>query len=259
MANSPNSLARRALLPIAVLQLVVPTLPALGLGNPIGDSPGDAMLRAPETPPGVFFAIWGLIFSSYLGFAIWANTSRDSVIERLVQPLVIAGAASIIWMVMRQARLNDFLVHLVLIVLFLAAYVAAKRFDETRGTGGSPGRWITDVATGLLAGWMTLALALSTTELVRNLSGLGKTDAEWWFLALTLLIAGSSVLFAFSRITASPYFVAALAWGLVGVVSNLWSNVELHVPAVLTGLFAGVLLYRRFRLGASGARATPRL
>ncbi|MEL6753757.1 MAG: hypothetical protein AAFO57_07010, partial [Pseudomonadota bacterium] len=128
------------------------------------------------------------------------------------------------------------------------------RFDRTRGTGGSPGRWVADVATGLLAGWMTLATALSTTDLLRQTLGLGNTDAEWWMLALTLAIAVGVALFAFARVTASPYYVIALAWGLIGIVINLWSNVQLHVPAVLTGLLALILILRRILVGASGVQ-----
>lgn len=254
MARPPTSLAQRAILPIAILQLVVPALPSLGLGTPIGDAPGQAMMRAPETPPGVFFAIWGVIFTAYLGVALWAQRSSDYVVRSVTPPLALAGLASITWMLMRQARLNEFLVHIVLVALFLAAYEAARRFDTTRGTGGSPGRWMMDVATGLLAGWMTLALALSTTEIARSVLGYANTDAEWWMLALTLMIASAAAVFAFRRITASPYFVAALAWGLVGVIINLWSNVQLHVPAFLTAIFAFSLLTFRLRSGASGAR-----
>lgn len=255
MARPPITLAQRALLPIAIAQLVVPALPSLGLGTQIGDAPSEAMMRAPETPPGVFFAIWGVIFTAYLGVALWAQRSRDHVVRSVAPPLALAGLASVTWMLMRQARLNEFLVHLVLVALFIAAYEAARRFDSTRGTGGSPGRWVMDVATGLLAGWMTLALALSTTELVRSLLGYANTDAEWWMLALTLLVASAAAVFAFMRITASPYFVAALAWGLVGVIINLWGNVGLHVPAFLTAIFAVGLLAFRLRCGASGARA----
>lgn len=254
MANSSISLAQRALLPIAIVQLIVPALPSLGIGDPIGDSASEAMMRAPETPPGPFFAIWGVIFLAYLGFAVWAQRSSQYVIRSITPPLAMAGLMSILWMLMRQARLNDYAVHAVLLALFVAAFIAAQRFDRTRGTGGSPGRWVADVATGLLAGWMTLATALSTTDLLRQTLGLGNTDAEWWMLALTLAIAVGVALFAFARVTASPYYVIALAWGLIGIVINLWSNVQLHVPAVLTGLLAIILILRRILHGASGVQ-----
>ncbi|MEM1149649.1 MAG: hypothetical protein AAGI03_03715 [Pseudomonadota bacterium] len=256
MARPPVSLAQKALLPIAILQFAVPALPSLGIGFRIGDGPGEVMMRAPETPPGAFFAIWGLIFTAYLGVALWAQTSRDYVLRSVTPPLAMAGLASITWMMMRQARLNDVLVYVVLVALFGFAYQAARRFDATRGTGGSPGRWLLDVTTGLLAGWMTLALALSSTELVRSALGFANTDAEWWMLAFALLVASTAALFAFRHITASPYFLAALAWGLLGVVINLWSNVQLHVPAFLTALFSLWLIAYRVRTGARGARAT---
>jgi hypothetical protein len=255
MPNPSISLAQRALLPIALVQLAVPVLPQLGVGAEIGDSPQEVMLRAPETPPGPFFAIWGVIFLAYLGTAIWAQRSSEYVVRSVTPPLALAGLASITWMLMRQARLSDFAVHGVLLALFVAAYIAAERFDRTRGMGGSPGRWVMDVTTGLLAGWMTLAVSLSTTNLVRTTLGLGNTDAEWWMLGLALLIALGAALFAFARVTASPYFVIALAWGLAGVVLNLWVNVQLHVPALLAGFLTVGLLYRRSRYGASGARS----
>ncbi|MEL6568786.1 MAG: hypothetical protein AAFQ22_10240 [Pseudomonadota bacterium] len=257
MAKPPISLVQRALLPIGIVQFLVPTLPRFGVGSDIADTANESMMRAPETPPGVFFAIWGIIFSAYLGTALWAQFSRDHVIARIAPSLASAGVASIIWMLLRQGQISDVLGHLVLVAMFISAYVAARRFDETRGMGGSPGRWVSDVTTGMLAGWMTLALALSTSELVRTLFGIANTDAEWWMLGFTLLIAVGCAQFAFSKITASPYFVLAFAWGILGVILNLWINVELHVPAVLTSLLATFVLIRRLRLGATGARARP--
>ena len=124
MANSSISLAQRALLPIAIVQLIVPALPALGIGDPIGDSASEAMMRAPETPLGPFFAIWGVIFLAYLGFAVWAQRSSQYVIRSITPPLAMAGLMSILWMLMRQARLNDYAVHAVLLALFVAAFIA---------------------------------------------------------------------------------------------------------------------------------------
>lgn len=252
------SLPRRLLLPIAALQIAVPALPQfVNWQDTVGDSAAEGLRRAPESPPGVFFAIWGPIFLSFLAFAVYAALRNTHLSRRLAPPLCIAGVLASVWMLVEQAGGPMLVTYPVLLALAAAAWTSARRFDQMRGLGGSPAKFTADIATGLYAGWMTVATAIATTDSVRAVTGAANTDAVWQFLLLALAIAAGGALVAFTRITRSIWYVAALAWGLCGIVVNLWFTVDLHVPAVATATLALALIARRVLKGANGAMDTP--
>ena len=56
------------LLAVAILQWLAPLLPLSGHGRTIGAQAVEEGMP-PELPPGVFFSIWGVIFTLYLIFA----------------------------------------------------------------------------------------------------------------------------------------------------------------------------------------------
>lgn len=248
--------ARLALLPIALIQAIAPGLFLLIPGfERIGSEAEIGLLRAPESPPGVFFAIWLPIFVGYLLSAVHALRSDTQLTQRLSVPLAMTGLLGTLWQLMTVAMGETLLAYPVLLALAGAAWWSAYRFDERRGTETGAPSLIADLTTGLYAGWMTLAVAISTTTTIRTITGLGTTDQVWPMLILALNIAVAAALVAFARITRSPWYVAALAWGLLGIIINTWALTGMNVGAVLTAVVAIWLLQRRFRLGAKGASA----
>ena len=244
---------RHVLLPLALLQIVMPTLPLWAdWASPIGGNGVSGPARAPESPPGVFFAIWGVIFPTYLLFALIAWREDTTLTRRLASPLAITGVLGALWMLVEQFIPLSVINYPVLLCLAAAAFWSAVRFDQMRGLGGSPQKFIADLCTGLYAGWMTAATAIATTSVVRTVLGLGETDAVWPMLTLALIVAGGLALIAFHRVTRSPWYVAALAWALIGIVINNWFLVGQHVPAVATAVFGLLLLHHRFRLYPNG-------
>lgn len=250
---------RYFLLPLAVGQILVPALPRLvDWQSSIGESPANPLMRAPESPPGVFFAIWGVIFAFYLAFAVYAALSATTLSRRLALPLALAGVFSIAWMLVVQSFGQVSWAHPILLALTASTFWAAWRFDRMRGLGGSAPKFIADATTGLFAGWMTVATAISQTDLTRDLLGMANTDAVWWFLLHALAIAAILAMVAFRAITRSPFYVIALAWGLLGVFINLAMLTDLHAPAFVAGTIALGLLGYRLGRGASGALGTMR-
>ena len=248
---------RRALLPVALVQFVLPLLPALGIGSPFGTLAGGEF-HPPEMPPGPFFLIWLVIFAAYLGFALWAWLDDTPATRLLALPFLLTGLFSSTWMILEQSGAGPAISFPVLTALAGSSFVAAHRFNPVRGVDGNPGRLAGEIASGLLAGWMCLATAIAVSGLVRGAFGLGSTDAVWQMLSLTLAITALLAWFGVSRVTQSPYFLLAHSWGLAGLVVNLWWTTHLHVPAVITGLFGIWLVRRNLRSGASKAKNSLR-
>lgn len=250
-------LARYTLLPIAILQFVIPALPELfGIGTPVGDAAReDYAGLPPEQPIGAMFSIWGLIFTLFALFALYALRREDTLVRRIAPSLAVAGAFNCLWMLLAQTVQSQLLNTALLIPIAVFAWIAARRFDLMRGMGGSAIKLTADAVTGLLAGWISVAIAISLPLTLRTLSALGASDYPWLMLWLTLTAAIIAA-YAFARwISRSFWFFAALGWGLIGIVLNNWYVTGMHWLAIVTGIMTLIILYYRLKNGASGATA----
>lgn len=248
------SWTRRALLPVAIAQCAAPFLHALAPGGrPIGSDTETAMLRAPEDPPGAFFAIWALIFAFYLAFAIFALVRDEPLTRRLAPPLLAAGGLGTAWMLGEQLGAPLIWQAPVLFAMAAASWWGAWRFDHMRGLGGSAPKFIADATTGLLAGWLSLASAITALALVRAMFGIAATDSVWPMLLMGLGLASLAALAAGHWVTRSPWFTAALLWGFFGIALNNWTLTGLHVPAVAAATVWLALFWHRFAEPPHGA------
>jgi hypothetical protein len=250
-----NQFAKYALLPIAALQFLIPALPStLGIGENVGEAArADTVGFPPEQPIGAMFSIWGVIFALYLVFAVYAARKNDDLVQRLAGPLALAGAANVAWMLAAQSLQNSDLNFALLWPVAAGAWWSARRFDAMRDRVSGVVSKIADAVTGLLSGWITVAIAISVPLLIRRLTELGASDLPWQMLWITLGVAALGA-FAFSnRISRSLWFFAAAGWGLLGIVLNNWIVTEMHWLAIATGLVALLIVYVRLSRGARGA------
>ncbi|WP_394705959.1 hypothetical protein [uncultured Hyphomonas sp.] len=239
---------------LAVLGILQPfcgaIAPLLGIGTPIGDATRG--LQAPEQPLPAFFSIWSLIFGAYIAFAYISWRHREPWMLRVGAPLAFAGVANIVWMVSAQLIAFQPLDFLLLFPIAVLSWTSAARFDRMRGMGGSVGKFIADIATGLLSGWILVAISISLPLLIRNLTSYGPTDLPWQMLWIFLATAALGSL-AFARyISRSLWFFVALAWGLLGVIANNWTVTGMGWLAIMTGVSGILILGLRLLRGADG-------
>lgn len=242
------------LLLLAVLQPLSGALaPLLGVGMPIGNATRD--LGAPEQPLPVFFAIWSLIFLAYFVFSLFAVFRREPWMDRITPALIIAGMLNVIWMLSAQLIVSPPLDFALLFPIAVAAWFAAYRFDRIRGMGGSPAKLVADMATGLLSGWITVAIAISIPLTIRHFTTLGATDYPWQMLWATLVPAALAAWAFACFVSRSPWFFVSLAWGLVGILLNNLTVTGMTWLAIATGALTILILYLRLTRGALGARS----
>ena len=230
---------------LALLQPLSGALsPLAGIGTPIGNATRD--LGAPEQPLPVFFSIWSVIFAAYL-------LRREPWMDRIAMPLAIAGLMNVVWMLSAQLIVSQPLDFALLFPIGAAAWASAWQFDRVRGMGGSLAKLTADMATGLLSGWITVAVAISVPLAIRHFTDLGATDLPWLMLWTTLVTA-SLATWAFTRfISRSPWFFVSLGWGLLGIILNNWTITDMNWLAIMTGVVAVIVLYPRLTRGAHGA------
>lgn len=229
---------------IAMGHFLVPALPIFGFGLAIGDR-AIANGIGPELPPGPFFAIWGIIFTTYLIMAVWGTLRPNFVSALIVKPLTLAGLGNIIWMLSAQLiglRILDFL--LLLPILFFAWQAAYRLQSRTPGYDGTVRSILNGLTVGLLAGWLSVAVSISLPELVRVLSDRAVSDAVWQSLWWALGPAGIMAI-AFTRfISRSLWYYVALGWGLLGIFWNVYFRLELHALGLFT-LIVGLIIFRQ--------------
>ncbi len=245
--------ARLFLLPIALIQLVAAYIPSM-LGYPSIGEQATADGIPPELPLDIFFAIWGVIFLTYIGFGIHALRNESELARRLSGPLAMCGIITALWMPIQQILAQPVLDLILLFPFLWFSWLAAFRFDEMRGLGGSPIKWTTDVLTGLLSGWAVVAVAISVPRAARHMLNQGPTDSEWIAFWSVLAVISTATYVYKRRISRTHWYYWAAAWGLLGILLNNAWRTDFGYFTWITFFFGAWLVYRRFSRGANGAR-----
>jgi len=127
-----RSIAQRATVLLAVFVQIGSTfLPALGLGDPIGDR-SDA-IRTLITPSGWAFAIWGPLFLGSALFAIWQalpGQRSNQLAEAIAWPAALALAAQGVWATYTQFD-NLTAISVLIILTSLGGLLACLRILTT--------------------------------------------------------------------------------------------------------------------------------
>lgn len=247
---------RYALLPIALLQIAMPALPILtDWAVPVGGESLQPVPPAPEDPPGAFFGIWSVIFLGYLLFALLALARERPVFKELASPLALTGLLGALWMALEQTVPESRLNYPILLAMLGASFWTAFRFDRMRGLGGSMAKFLGDMTSGLYAGWLSIAAAVSTTGLVRHAQAIDPGEAVWPMLALTLAIASTLAVLAARFVTRSRWYTAALVWGLAGLAISNGLQADRPLAGLLVAALALAITALRVRASGPGARA----
>ncbi|RYY27090.1 MAG: hypothetical protein EOP62_08000 [Sphingomonadales bacterium] len=222
-----STVARAAPLVFAILQILVPILPSLGFGQPIGDQSDS--VRTLITPAGWAFSIWGALYTGSLVFAVYQAlpAQRDNtLLARIRWPAAGAFLGNAVWALYTQS----FGLSAVSAVIILCTLICLLRIVRVFAAWDIPfsagERWCAFLPLSALASWLTVA---SVVNIAASLRYHGVEGGN-----LTAIISASVVLVA--------GLIAAAA--LISARGNL--------PYALVFLWALSAIY-----AAGGARAAP--
>lgn len=241
---------------VGVLQPLMGALaPVFGFGTPVGDANRAAM--APEQPMPLFFSIWGVIFAVYAAFGLAGLVKPERWPQVMGMPLLLAGVGNIVWLLSAQLIDLQPLNFVLLGPIFLFAWWAARIAHDLRGRERSAGHYLGAAVSGLLAGWISAATAVSIPMTVRGFTGLGETDFPWPMLWSTLVSASVFAWLFASRISASLWYFAALGWGILGIAFHNWLETGMHLIGHITFACLILLIAVRLTRGAKPVRPAP--
>lgn len=207
------------------------------VGRPVTEVAGgvldtDATLVAPAGPA---FAIWGLIYSGLLVYAVW-----QAVPSRAADPrqraagwwVAVSGLLNAGWIASVQAEL--LWLSVLLIAALLAVLVVALVRLATPPPASTLERVVVDGTLGVYLGWVCIATVANTAAAMVS-SGVGATGtaATAWAVVVLVVAAAVGVLLAVGLHRIAPGL--SLAWGLG------WLGVERLTaapPSALVGALA---------------------
>ena len=117
----------------AVLQILTPVLPSLGIGTPIGEQSDS--VRTLITPAGWAFSIWGALYSGSVLFAIYQAlpAQRDNtLLARVRWPAAGAFLGNAVWAAYTQV-FGLSMISAAIIVFTLVCLLAAYRHFSAWG------------------------------------------------------------------------------------------------------------------------------
>lgn len=208
---------KSALILLSVAEAAVGHLPRLGIGAPIAQR--SAVTQNALTPEGYAFIIWGLIYLALFVYALvfaWRGEARAPALR-----LAVAMAANTAWALYVQTFSIDAVSVAIILVGLVAALMALGGAAQMTARGIE--RFLTRMAAGLLAGWLTIAAAANIAAAMQG-AGLSFGDVGAPVFALLLLLAFGGLGAIAAGRTRSFWYAGAAAWGLVAIVVARWRD-----------------------------------
>jgi hypothetical protein len=168
--------------------------------------------RSRVLPADWAFGIWFPVYAGSLAYA--AETARpsrrrDPLLRRTGWPAAAACALAGTWVRLRPRQ------QIPVVAVTTAAAALAHARAGARRVGRPADRWTVRAPLGLFAGWITLATAAATTEVLLA-EGVEVPDAVADACAVGVLgLAGGVAAAVTRRVPGSRGYPAAVVWGLV--------------------------------------------
>jgi hypothetical protein len=235
---------------LAVVQFAAPGFHAVtGIGGPIGRRAVDGGFLPPEQPAGWAFSIWFPIFVLGLVYAVHQalpSERENPVYRRIGAATAAMFAAGAAWMLWTQI----FGSSVVLLPLIFGMYAATMIASAALAAQALVGRVqrLLPALLGLQGGWLTAAIMLNTTSVVRG-SIAEPFDVPMSVYALaTLLPATVLAMATILARRANGWFVFAFGWALVAIAfTNIVTQPNWPIAAAtLAALGAIVLGHQNF-------------
>jgi hypothetical protein len=253
-------LAVMAVVAFAVLQVVTPALPALGIGEPIGER--SQAVRTLVTPAGWAFSIWGPLYAGSFLFAAYQALPAhrgDPLIARLRWPAAGAFAGNAVWAAYVQVAGLTALSVVVIGWTLLCLLTAYRRLTDWPARYTTGQRWCAVVPLSALAAWLTVATTVNVAASLR-FHGVEAGEAAPSVSAAVVLLAGAVAGVALLRGRGNPAYALVLLWALaaIGAAIGAAGGGETGAVAVAVGVAALLVIAGAVTGWRRSHRAIPR-
>ncbi|PPH38154.1 hypothetical protein C5C86_14655 [Rathayibacter sp. AY1E4] len=215
-------------------------------GTQIQNAAGGALTASstPIAPDGPAFAIWSVIYTGLIAYAIWQFLPSQTARTRH-RRLGYWAAASLLlnaaWILVVQAGFLT--LSVVVIALLLAVLARIFVILRTTRSAGVVDAIVTDGTFGLYLGWVCVATAANVTAGLVG-AGVGSPDgpgaAVWAVVVLAVAALVGLLIAVTGRGRIAP--MLSLVWGLSWVAVGRFAGELVSVPAGIAALVAAAVV-----------------
>lgn len=239
-SSGGNSWARVAVLVTAVLQVLTPLLPSLGVGQPIG-SQSDAV-RTLITPAGWAFSIWGPLYAGALAFAVYQalpDQRTSALVAKLRWPAAGAFLGNAAWAAYTQLFGLTAISSVIIVFTLSCLLVAYRLFAGWNPVFRTGERWLAVLPLSALAAWVTAATIVNIAASLRYY-GVGSGDAHAPIAAGIVIIGGLIAGAALTQGRGNPPYAIVFLWALAAIFAQ--GGQQFQLIALATGVAALLVL-----------------
>lgn len=233
-----------AILLAVFVQIGATFLPAMGLGDPIGDRSDS--VRTLITPSGWAFAIWGPLFLGSAIFAVWQalpGQRHSDLLRDIGWYAVVALAAQGVWAIYTQFANLTFISALIIITSLVGLLAVLRRLSDHAGRFTTGERWVAGLTFSALAAWLTAATIVNiSASLVYHGFSVAPT-LEPTVTGTILVIGGAIAGMALRSTRGNPWYTLVFLWALFAIYMK---GGQLHQAIALGTMIAAGLVIASF-------------
>lgn len=214
---STNPLARSAVVAAALLQILIPILPSMGLGVDIGDRSDN--VRTLITPAGWAFSIWGALYTGSILFAIYQalpKYAQTALPSQVRWPAAGAFLGNAVWAAYVQAYGLTVISAVIIVFTLACLLVIFQRFASWREDFTRSEQWLVVLPLSALASWLTAATIVNVAAALRY-HGVEGGDAAPLIGAAVTVVGGLIAAAALVRGRGNPPFALVFLWALAAI------------------------------------------
>lgn len=215
--SSRSNVIRWVVILGAILQVAIPALPSLGIGERIG-SQSDAV-RTLITPAGWAFSIWGPLFTGSAAFAIYQllpGRADDLLLARLRWPAAGAFLGNAVWALYTQSFGLSAISAAIITFTLICLLVAYRVFAGWRPGFTRTERWLVVLPLSALAAWLTAATIVNIAASLR-FHGINAGETARLVSAVVVIVGGVIAALAVARGRGSPPYALVFLWALSAI------------------------------------------
>ena len=211
----------------AVLQIAVSSLPALGVGDPIGSQ--SDQVRSLITPAGWGFAIWGPLYAGSIAFAIYQALPAqwdNALLVQIRRPAAGAFLGNALWALYTQFFGLAVFSALIIVFTLVCLIVIYRRFAAWPSAFSSGERWLAVLPLSALAAWLTAATIVNMAATLL-FYGVDAGEAAAPISAAIVLTGGVIAGLALMRSRGNPAYALVFLWALSAIYAAGGQRAEL--------------------------------
>jgi hypothetical protein len=217
LSHSASSFSRLAPIVCAILQILTPILPQLGVGEPIGEQSDS--VRTLITPAGWAFSIWGALYTGSLVFAIYQalpSQRDDELLARVRMPAAGAFLGNALWALYTQIYGLSAISVVIILFTLVCLLLVYRRFAEGSRPFSAGQRWCVILPLSALASWLTVASIVNIAASLRYHGIEGGASAPLLGAAV-LIVGGIIAAAALLRGRGNPPYALVFLWALAAI------------------------------------------